>query len=335
MLIRRPFPFYLSSQFTYFINAYYVMVSFNVLIWVCAVFAIRDFLSNHFDDTTASIAALLTASGPGFIMYVAQPQTYLWGYCAVALIIWAHWKICCKTDASLRDYIFFGGILALGLLTYDLFTWLLYLAGYEIVLRKRLRNIAISAALATGVYVAFGLLTSPMTSFVHDKANTKYIGESVTAAVTALRSNPLGLKTYILYSGLLPNYIWNLSNSVFVFPLMGAIIGLFCLRSSIKLKLVGLLFLPSLVGAAFLYLGQTYLSTLPRFSFTAYTAVYVLCAVALSTAARGAGSRWRYAAAAVTIGGIAVHIALANADVFGHPWLYYLFYYEQLRPANF
>jgi len=26
---------------------------------------------------------------------------------------------------------------------------------------------------------------------------------------------------------------------------------------------------------------------------------------------------------------------LVNADVFGHPWLYYLFYHEQLMPANF
>jgi hypothetical protein len=106
------------------------------------------------------------------------------------------------------------------------------------------------------------------------------------------------------------------------------------------MKLVGLLFLPSFAGTAFLYLGQTYLATLPRFSFIAFPAVYILCAVALWTAARNIGlrwaaSRWKYAAGAVALCGIAIHIVLVNADVFGHPWLYYLFYYEQLNPAHF
>ncbi len=340
MLIRRPFPFYLSSQFTYFFNAYYVMLCFNVAAWILAVFAIYDFVAAHFDRRTAVITALLTASGPGFIMYVAQPQTYLWGYCAIAFVVWAHWRICGSANAKLRDYLFFGGVLSLALLTYDLFTVLLYLGAYELLFKRSLRNIIISAVLAIGIYIAFGLLTSRMTSFVHDNGNTKYIGTSVTNAIAALSSSPVALKNYILYSGLLTNYIWNLGNSMFVFPLLVAIVGLFCLDRSPKLKLVGLLLLPSFAGAAFLYLGQTYLAALPRFAFTAYPPVYILCAVALGAVARIVKPRWvwsraKYAAATIPFIGVAANIALVNADVFGHPWLYYLFYYELLTRGHF
>jgi hypothetical protein len=340
MLIRRPFPFYLSSQFSAFFNPYWAMLCLNVGVWIGAVMAAREYLAAHFGRAQALIAALLVASGPGFIMYVAQPQTYLWGYCAVILTIWAHWRVCGNPHAAMRDYIFFGGILALALLTYDLLTLLLYLAGYEILFKRRLWPIVVSAGVAIVIYLAFGQLTTPMTSFIHDSGNSKYVGISLINAIAAIRVSPLALKNYVLDGGLPSNYIWNLSNAFFVFPLFVAVIGLFGLASPVRLKLVGLLLLPSLVSTAFLYLGQTTLAMLPRFTFVAFPAVYILCGVALWNAARKIGlrwaaSRWRHAAAAVALCGIALHIVLVNADVFGHPWLYYLFYYQQLNPAHF
>lgn len=340
MLIRRPFPFYLSSQFSAFFNPYWVMLCLNVGVWILAVLATREYVAAHFGRAQAVIAALLVASGPGFIMFVAQPPTYLWGYCAVILTIWAHWRICHNPQAVMRNYIFFGGIFALALLTYDLLTLLLYLVGYELLVNKRRWPIIISTGVAIEIYTAFDRLTKPMTSFIHDNGNSKYIGISLTNAIAVIRDSPLALKSYVLHGSLLSNYIWNLSNAMFVFPLLIAIIGLFCLSSRPKLKLVGLLVLPSFASTTFLYLGQTPLATLPRFSFAAFPAIYILCAVALWTGARKiglrwAGSRWKYAAAAVALCGIALHIVLVNADVFGHPWLYFLFYYQQLNPAHF
>jgi hypothetical protein len=335
LLIRRPFPFYISSQFSYFVNPYYVMVFFNVLLWLSAVLAIRDYVAAHFDGYAAAIAALLTASGPGFIMYVAQPQTYLWGYCAVALTVWAHWRICGSPNAKLRDYAFFGGVLSLAFLTYDLLTLLLYFVGYELLFKKSMRRITVSAALSIGIYIAFGLLTAHMKSFVHDTNNIKDIGRSLTNALAILQTSPVAVKSYVLYTGLLPNYVLNLGNAVFVFPLLLAVFGLFSLNNSLNLKLVGLLFLPSLGSVIFLYLGQTYLSILPRFAFTAYPAVYILCGVALCGIARAVGARWRYAAMAVALVAVTAHVMLVNADVFGHPWLYYLFYYEQWAPPRY
>jgi hypothetical protein len=336
MLIRRPFPFYLSSQFSYFINPYYVMLAFNIVVWVLAVLGVREYVAAHFDRGTAAIAALLTASGPGFIMYVAQPQTYLWGYCAVALIIWAHWRICGDPNARVRDYTLFGGLLALALLTYDLFVLLLYFAGYELLFKKSLRKITISAGLAIAIYLAFAFITSRMKSFVHDPRNINYLRLSVTNAISVLHTSPVSLKGYFnLYTGLLANYAWNLSNAVFVFPLFVALIGFFYVNNSSKLKLLGWLLLPSFAGAVLLYFGQTYLATLPRFSFIGYLAVYILCGLALWTLARAVGGRWKRGAAAIAACGVAAHVVLTNLDVFGYPWLYYLFYYQSLVPSHF
>jgi hypothetical protein len=336
MLIRRPFPFYVSSQFSYFINPYYVMLASNIVVWILAVFAVSDYVAAHFGRGAAVIAALLTASGPGFIMYVAQPQTYLWGYCAVALVAWAHWRTCGRLHSTVRDYALFGVLLALAFLTYDLFVLLLYLCGYELLLKKSLRKIAVSAAIAISIYLAFALLTSRMRSFVHDPRNLNYLRLSLTNTISVLHGNPLSLKTYFnVYTGLLVNYVWNLSNAVFVFPLLVAVSGFFYVDSSPKLKLIGLLFLPSFAGAVLLYFGQTYLATLPRFSFIGYVAVYTLCGIAIWTAGRAVGSRRRKSGAVIALSAVAAHIALANVDVFGYPWLYYLFYYQNLVPTHF
>jgi len=123
---------------------------------------------------------------------------------------------------------------------------------------------------------------------------------------------------------------------MFVFPVLAGIAGLFCIGAWEKLKLCGLLLLPSVAGVGFLYFGQTYLATLPRFAFIAYPAIYVFCAIALLSLGRVAGTRWKHAAAVIMGCGIVAHIVLVNADVFGHPWLYFVFYYQNyFNPAYF
>jgi hypothetical protein len=99
------------------------------------------------------------------------------------------------------------------------------------------------------------------------------------------------------------------------------------------LRLLGLLALPSFITFVALYLGQTSLATYPRFVFVAYPAIYTACAVAIVRIAR----QWTvpFAPAAITAFAICLHIVLTNADVFGHPWLYYLFYYQRTMLSSF
>ena len=47
MLFRRPFPYYLSAQASYFVNDYYVILVMNVLMWAAAAWAIQDYTAFH------------------------------------------------------------------------------------------------------------------------------------------------------------------------------------------------------------------------------------------------------------------------------------------------
>lgn len=333
MLIRRSFPYYLSAQFSYFFNPYYVMIVLNVLMWLAASLAIMDYVGRHVGRGAGQVAGWLTASAPGFIMYAAQPQTYLWGYGAVAIVIWAHWRLCGSEQAGFGDYALLGGILALALQTYDLFAIVAYLIGYELLVSRRIFKILISISIAIGLYVAFGALTARMSTIVPDHSNSQYLATSLSRTVEVLTSNPLAAKTYNLYIGLVSSYIMNLSNTVFVFPLLIAAAGILFTATPKVLRLIGLLALPGFVNYIVLYFGQTELATFPRFVYIGYPAVYIACAVAVVRLAELRFARWAPAAvAAVAIG---LHVALTNVDVFGYPWLYYLFYYQRMPLSHF
>ncbi len=332
MLIRRPFPFYLSAQFSYFVNTYYVMIAMNVVCWLSAVLAIWDYVAGHFDEETGVMAALFTATAPGFIAFAAQPQTYLWGYAGAAIIIWAHWKICCKPNSSIGDYLLFGGILALAFLTYDLFPFAIYLIGYEILFRRSFRNIAIATEMGIAVYVAFGVLTRSMPSIVPDAANTKYIGDSIHHALALITTFPLSRTGYPVFAGFLAGYAHQLSGALFAFVPLLAMAGLLFLKDHKEIHLAGLLALPSLITFAILYAGQTLLATLPRLVFTAYPAIYLLCGIFIVRLGGFAGTNRRWVVPMLGTLVIGLHAGMANADVFGYPWLYYLFFNPSLTP---
>src|SRR5262249_31700645 len=145
-------------------------------------------------------------------------------------------------------YLLFGGVLALALLTYDLFSLIFYLIGYHLLFKKPLPKVVLSIVLALLVYSAFGILAGRMDGIVQDVANSKYLAVSLRNSMAAITSNPISWGSYTLFSGFLPNYMKNVSNAVFVFPLFLGALGLSFLISRPKLFcLVGLLALPSLM----------------------------------------------------------------------------------------
>jgi hypothetical protein len=335
LIIQRPFPLYLSSQLSSFVNPFYIMIAMNIVCWLAAALALRDYASAHFGAKVGTVAAFLTASGPGFICFVAQPPTYLWGFSAMALVIWAHWRICCRDQSSLRDYLLFSGILALSFLTYDLFALLAYLVGYELLFRRSWKKILAAGGIALAIYFAFGLLAGSFSTIVRDTTNSRLVDLSLGNLWKLARSSPLALGSYSIYFQYVPEYIGHLGNAFFVFPILAAAIGVFVLNTSRELKLIGLLLLPSAAGFTLLHFGQTRLAHMPRLVFTAYVAVYILCGIFVSGIAQRAGKHisWAFPAAA----GIAVafHAILTNADVFGLPWLYYLLFNESSTGAGF
>lgn len=336
MMRRRIFPSYIASQFTYFVNPFYVMIVMNSFLWIAAAWALRDYVRAHFSPLAGDVAALLTASGPGFIMFVAQPQTYVWGYGAVPLLIWSHWRLCGKQRLStIGDYVLLGGLLSLALLTYDVMALLVYLVGYELWVHKSVRKIGVSIAIALCVYVLWGLLTSHLSTILLDDRNSKYIGISLANSLRALRSGPASFGGYELYGHFLPTFLWNLGYATFLLPLWFALLGLVALKRVDQVGLAALLVLPSVTNFAVLYFGQTELATWPRFTFIGYVAVYALCGVFLAEAGTLAGRYWKFGAAAIVLVAIAAHVILTNMDVFAHPWLYYFFFYQSATASHF
>jgi hypothetical protein len=335
MLASRPFPLYISSQFTSFVNPMYVMLAMNVLCWIAACLAMRDYVSGHFDERTANAAAMLLASAPGFAMFAAQPPTYIWGYAAVILATWMHWRICCRPNGGVRDYLYFGGLLGLAFLTYDLFALLVYLIGYEVLYRRSAGKILLSSSVALAIYTAFGVLTSRMPSIVPDARNSNFLSVSAHNFAEHLSSFPLALANYDAWAGLAASYFRNVANAFFVFPFLAAVSGIFLIRRSEHLRLTGLLALPSFCAFAFLYFGRTELATFARLTFVAYIAVYALCGIAVSRLSERLRRFSRFAPALAMWAAVAANAALTNADVFGYPWLYYLFYNQSANGASF
>jgi len=326
MVTNRPFPYYLSSQLTAFVNGYYVMIAMNVVMWLASAFAVRDYASAHFGSRVADLSCLLTASAPGFIGFVAQPQTYVWGYGAFTVAIWAHWRICWRMKSGMREYILFAGILALAFLTYDLFSLVAYFVGYEILFKRTLSKISIAVTCALAAYFIFNVIVNSVPFIVHTTTNASFMILSFQSVVAVFRSFPLALSNYRLYAELFPSYFRNLTEAVFVLPLVLGVIGVFMIRELSKLKLILILALPSFLNFSFLHFGQSHLSDWPRFVFTGYIAVFILCGTAVAgfTDWIGQYRRWVYPAATAAV--VGANIVATNIDVFGYPWLYYFFY---------
>jgi hypothetical protein len=122
-------------------------------------------------------------------------------------------------------------------------------------------------------------------------------------------------------------------------------LGAFVLRDRRQAMIILTLLLPSILAVTFLqfggvqwglanYQGIFYLAALPRFAYIAYPGIYLLAAIALAELHSAVGlvaGKWLAPSVVSAIPWlvIALAFALSNLDVFGHPQMYYLFYYPE------
>ena len=304
----------------------------NVLMWAAAAWAIQDYTAFHVGERIPGSPHSWWRRGRDSSCMSPSHRRI----CGVLpLSRWSCGRTggCSGERSTARDHFLFGGVLALALLTYDVFAVLAYLIAYTVITRRSVARVLLPIAGAVFCYILFGMLTAPMTSMVHDRADSNYLWISVNNAIAVLRANPISFAAYKVYAMAAPNYIANLGNTVFVFPLLLAVAGVFALKNARAAQVVGALLLPSALNCAVLYFGGTELATYARFSYIGYPAVYLLCGACV--AAVGAylerHVRWGYGATAAIV--IIVHILLTNSDAFGHPWLYYMFYYQHPPPV--
>jgi hypothetical protein len=323
----RLFPMFLSSPWSAYINPYYVWVVFNVIAWGLACVAIHYLALNDFGPRCASFSTLFMASAQGVILYVAQPKIYVFGITGVAILLALQQRLFEPKHFRPMGALLFAAICALYLLTYDSQPWLIGLALIAWLRGFNLRWTLLSLGLALLLYEWFAVLVdylpqlAPFDPFVISNPWD-------TIKETFLGFHPMRLWLHSLYS--LEGFCVVMIHA-FKFCLIPALGGLFLIRPATKqhmaLLVVGL---PALLTYAFFEMGaNSYYTHSPRLVYQAYPLVYILCGLCLAKLSEypPLARRPRLGMlAAISV--VVLHFAWVNADVFGHPAIYYYWFYR-------
>ena len=329
MLIRRSYESYLSSQFSYFINPYYVYLGFNVLFWFAACFCAYLFAAPTWGTLVAAIFTLFVAASPGFIMYAGQPMSYTAGYACVMILLYLYERMLGGAAMPLiSSCLLYGLILGLGSMVYDMFPLYLVLLLYSWHCGRLNTRHFMSLAFAIAIFLVFVLIQQKVLGLTVSEANSKYLTNSFQTLWALMASGNI-MQLLNLICGALGNFVDNMLHAFFVLPALMALASMFCRSDPLKVNRAILLGFGALAVSGFFYLGQAApLTYMPRFVFIAYPCVYLLAALWIVWLADHAALRWpRLPRHLVPVLAVAPVMFLSNMDVFGFPQLYYWFYY--------
>lgn len=303
-----------------------------MVLWLAACVCAFQYARPIWGEGPAAYLALLTGCGPGFIMYVGQPMSYLAGYALIIVLLFLFERIAVSRQEGLvGGHLLYGGVLGLGSMVYDMFPLYILLIVYAFCRRSPVRWLMLSFAVSLAIYFGFVLLVQGVLKVTVVEANSRYIGMSLANIGNFVRT-ATRLDWYNQTLGLASGYVRNLGCAFFVAPLVLALLGVLFGSNPRQVRLAALLLAPSFAVQAFFHFGGTELADMPRFVYIAYPAVYLLAAIfvseARSLAARQAPWLPAGAVPALLLGPAFI---LSNIDALGHPPLYYLFYF--VRPG--
>lgn len=326
LLLRRSFYHYFTSQFSFFVNPYYVGLIFNIFIWFSAVVCGYLFTKRLWNERIAFLTAGMIACGPGFIHHVAQPMLYTAGYAAYIILIYLFQRVVIEEESAVNRFILFGVLLGFGLMTYDLFPLLLFILGYGLLQRIPIGRLLSSIGLSLVIYFGWMYVQTNILKQTIPQDNQGYLTTSMAVIWDMIRHPNLG-QWYALSTGFFSRYFTSLNNAVFCLPLIAAGLGLVCLRGRLQILTALLLFVPSASAQAALYFGGAYFYGMPKYFYIAYPGVYILAALFLDTVANApVGRKWAWMVRALPWGFLSLLFFINNVDVFGFPVFHFLFY---------
>lgn len=330
LLIRRAFPFYVSSHVSFFLGHYHAFLLLNILLWLLAAAATHAFCRDlGGSPTLAACAAFLVGIGPGFIMYAAQPMSYLAGYAVLAIVVCLYHKIVVTTGLRSPLALYAAGVpIGLMMLTYDTFGWLSFFFAYPLLARVSPFRALPAIALGTALYAFFLFLIFQVFQLPHENSNDAFLLQAIKDALR-LFLHPDGAKILSLLREIPVKYGTQLMRVLFYGPVILAVLGVLLPSSARAVRSAGfMLLLPSFLTFLTLHFAESYLGMLPRFNFAAYLGVILLAAGFLDRVAAWFRSRQQFLAARLSLVlPLAVCAILNNVDAFGlRPDLYYHFY---------
>ncbi len=344
IVIRRSYVHWITTQVSYFVSPYYVYLVVNVVLWFLACLSTHRLAQVICGPAVARFSALFVATGPGFIMYVAQPMSYVAAHAVVAMVFLTLERALAR-DAlrGWADVAGFGATLGLASMVYDGMPALwpgLLLYGW--VRRASLHRLSVAIGLAWSIGAGFLALQERVLDVDVRSLHGHYHDAVWTGLARMMRSPEIG-ETYVTIQRGLRAWLASMVNAFFVVPVLLALGGMLLLQGQRRALAVSALGLPSLIAVLVLQVGGAHwgdatgggvfpLAEFPRFAYIAYPAVYLLAAICIveSRAAlrRASGDALvRAAADALPWAALALVLVLANIDAFGYPQMYYLFYY--------
>lgn len=322
MLVRRPAGFYLASQFSYFVNAYYVWIVANVLTWFAAALAGFGFVRRLADERTAMLVAAMIACGTGFVAFVGTPGMYLQAAAVVVIALYLLERLVVE-DRRWPRLVLFGAALGACSLVYDLIALYPVLFVYGVARGVRARSLLASLAGAYLVYRGFLFVHDVLLDIPVVPDNQAQAGAASRAVLDLLR-HPSLAEWYAHATDVTGAFFLHVGRMFFVLPLVPALIGIRFLRTRAQIALVVAMVVMSLATIAALRIGKVELGSIPRFVYPLYPAVYLLAALALRRLSDWqAPPRLQAAARVAPWVFVAGLLLLANVDAFGYPRLYY------------
>ena len=330
LLIRRAFLFYVSSHVSFFLGHYHAFLLLNILLWMLATACTHAFCRDlGGSPTLAACAAFLVGIGPGFIMYAAQPMSYLAGYAGLAIVVCLYHKLVAASGLRSPAALYAAGVLiGLMMLTYDTFGWLVFFFAYPMLRRVSPFRALPAIALGAALYAFFLILVFQVFHLPRENSNDAYLLEAIRDALH-LFLHPDATKILSLMREIPVKYGTQLMRVLFYGPILLATLGILLPPSARGVRSAGLmLLLPSFLSFLILHFAESYLSMLPRFNFAAYLGVILLAAGFLDRVAAHFRSRQQFLAARLSLVlPLAACAIFNNLDAFGvRPDLYYHFY---------
>jgi hypothetical protein len=323
----RLFPMFLSSPWSAYINPYYVWIVFNVTAWSLACIAIHYLALNEFGPRSAFFSTLFMASAQGVLVYVAQPKIYVLAIAGVAILLALQQRLFEANRFRPAGALLFGVICALFMLTYENQPWLIGLALIAFLRGFNMRWTLLSLLLASFFYAWFAALTNNLPQLTAQAAMASTPPwDNIKALLLNLRGVEFLRRLLLSLDG-----FGVLTTHAFNFCLIPALCGLFLARGALKrqpaMLAVGL---PALLTYTFFEVGTNfYYTQFPRLVYQAYPVIYVLCGLCLARLSEHQFSvRWPRIGIWAALSVVLLHFVWVNADVFGHPAIYFYWFYR-------
>lgn len=342
VLIRRPLVHYFASQFSAFINPYYVYLLINLLLWLAAAACVYT-LTTHVTKRrrVALFAAALVCVANGFHYFVAQPMSYVASYAIIAFGFCA-FEIVIGPTTHAREgepswpwarALLAGAVVGLLGCTYDAQPLLVGLFGFAIFRRFAIERVLLSLGIGAIIPPLFTFLQFKVLHLRAEDTSSGLVDATIKNSIGALEEHRASALYYLLVR-VFTVLGQNLAFGFMICSLVLAAVGLVVAPRTRDRWLVVVLAIPALALTVIFVLSQVVwsaphaLADFVRLTYIAYPAVYVSAGLGLERI-YGTGSWWR----ASVVWGLLVAVALwQSIDAFGFVSPIVHFYFPDKYP---